>query len=226
VTAPGTPPGEWTLYTRLVAFLARLLVWALALGRVRVEGGGDLPASGPLIVVANHISNLDPPLVGGWLAPALHRRPRFLAKEPLFKGPLGWFLRSQGVIPVRAGGRDVEAYRAAKAALDAGSVIVIFPEGTRSFDGVLQEPLPGVALLASRTGVPILPAGASNTDQLLGRGRRLPRFGTRVTLRVGRPFTLALDATLGRREALAAANDRIMGEIAALVDARHRGRFG
>lgn len=214
---------EWTLYTRTVAGLARLLVRIL--GRVRVEGLDDLPREGPLILVANHISNLDPPLVGGWLAPALRRRPRFLAKEPLFKGPLGWFLRSQGVIPVRPGGRDVDAYRAAKAALDQGSVIVIFPEGTRSSNGVLQEPLPGVALLASRTGVPVLPAGVSNTDQLLGRGKKLPRLGTQVTLRVGTPFRVTLDPSLPRRQALAAANDEMMRSIAGLLDERHRGRF-
>lgn len=216
--------GEWSLSTRFVAFLARSLVRSF--GRVHAQGLEDLPRSGPLILVANHISNLDPPLVGGYLAGALKRRPRFLAKSALFKGPMGWFLRQQGVISVKAGGSDVDAYRAAKAALDDGSVIVIFPEGTRSRDGVLQEPLPGVGLLATRLGVPILPVGVSNTDQLLGRGKRLPRFGTHVTLRVGRPFTPTLDPSLPRREALRAANDQIMGSIAALIDERHRGRFG
>jgi 1-acyl-sn-glycerol-3-phosphate acyltransferase len=139
---------------------------------------------------------------------------------------MGWFLRSQGVIPVRAGGSDVDAYRAAKAVLDASGVVVIFPEGTRSPDGVLQEARPGVALLATRTGVPVLPVGVSNTDMLLGRGKRLPRLGTPVTLRVGEPFTLALAASLPRRVALTAANDEIMRRIAALLDERHRGRHG
>ncbi len=214
---------EWTLYTRLVAAGARVLVSAL--GRVTVEGLEDVPSSGPLVIVANHISNLDPPLVGGWLARALRRRPRFLAKSALFVGPIGWFLRSNGVIPVKAGGSDVDAYRVAKAALDGGGVVIIFPEGTRSKDGVLQEPLPGVALLATRLGVPILPIGVSNTDTLLGRGKRLPRFGTRVTMRVGKPFTITPDATLSRRAALTATSDQIMRSIATLLDERHRGRF-
>jgi 1-acyl-sn-glycerol-3-phosphate acyltransferase len=218
------PATGWTAYTRFVAFLARLLVRSL--GRVRVEGLEDLPVEGPLIVVSNHISNVDPPLVGGWLAPVLARRPRFLAKQALFRGPLGWFLRSQGVIPVRSGSSDVEAYRLAKAGLDLGGVVVIFPEGTRSPDGVLAEARPGVALLATRLGVPVLPVGVSNTDMLLGRGRALPRIGTRVTLRVGRPFTLTLDPALPRRAALAAANEELMQRIAALLDPRHRGRFG
>jgi 1-acyl-sn-glycerol-3-phosphate acyltransferase len=176
--------------------------------------------------VANHISNLDPPLIGGNLAPHLGRPPRFLAKDALFKGVGGWFLRSQGVIPVKAGGSDIEAYRAAKAVLDVGGVVVILPEGTRSRDGVLGEPKPGVALLATRLGVPILPVGVSDTDALLGRGSAVPRFGTPVTLRIGRPFTLTLDPTLPRREAMGAASEELMRRIAALLDERHRGRFG
>lgn len=212
-----------TPYTRLVAFLARLLVSAL--GRVRVENAMDSPPRGPLIVVANHISIMDPPLVGGWLAPLLGRRPRFLAKASLFVGPLGAFLRSQGVIPVKAGGSDVEAFRAARAVLKGGGIVVIFPEGTRSLDGRLQEARPGVALLAARSGVPILPLGISNTDVLLGRGKRLPRLGTRVTMRVGTPFTLVADPSLPRRQALSEANEELMRRIAALVDERHRGRF-
>jgi len=214
----------WTLYPRLVAFFARSLVRFM--GRPQVAGLAGLPRAGPLIVVANHISNLDPPFVGGWLAPALARRPRFLAKDALFKGLMGWFLRSQGVIPVRAGGSDVDAYRAAKAVLDRGGVMIVFPEGTRSRDGALQEPRPGVGLLATRSGVPVLPVGVSNTDTLLGRGRMLPRFGTPVTLRVGQPFLLTVDPGLPRRAALAAANDELMRRIAELVDERHRGRFG
>jgi len=206
-----------------VAFLARFLVTSV--GRVRVENAMDTPPLGPLIIVANHISIMDPPLVGGWLAPLLGRRPRFLAKASLFVGPLGAFLRSQGVIPVKAGGRDVAAYRAAKAVLADGGIVVIFPEGTRSLDGRLQEARPGVALLAARSGVPILPVGISDTDVLLGRGKRLPRLGTRVTMRVGRPFTLTADPSVPRRQALAAANEELMGRIAALVDERHRGRF-
>jgi len=219
-----TSDSAWTLYPRLVAFFARSLVQLM--GRPQVAGLAGLPREGPLIVVANHISNLDPPFVGGWLAPALARRPRFLAKDALFKGLMGWFLRSQGVIPVRAGGSDVDAYRAAKAVLDRGGVMIVFPEGTRSRDGALQEPRPGVGLLATRSGVPVLPVGVSNTDTLLGRGRMLPRFGTPVTLRVGQPFLLTVDPGLPRRAALAAANDELMRRIAELVDERHRGRFG
>ena len=181
---------------------------------------------GPLIVVANHISNADPPLVYGWLTPALGRQMHILAKEALFVGPVGWFLRHNGVSPVKAGGSDIEAYRVAKGVLDRGGVLCIFPEGTRSATGVMQEPKPGVAMLATRSGVPIVAIGISGSDQFLGRGKRMPRFGTRITLRAGKPFTLHLDPSMARRAAMIYASDELMGHLAALVDERHRGRFG
>jgi 1-acyl-sn-glycerol-3-phosphate acyltransferase len=210
--------------TRIAALLCRLMLRSAA--RVRVEGLENLPKDGPLIIVANHISNADPPLVVGWLTPALGRQMHILAKQALFVGPVGWFLRSQGVTPVRAGGSDMEAYRAARSILDRGDVLCIFPEGTRSATGFMGEPKPGVAMLATRENAPIVPVGISGSDNFLGRGKRMPRFGSRITLRVGEPFTLRLDPALSRRAAITAASDDLMGHIAALVDPRHRGRFG
>jgi 1-acyl-sn-glycerol-3-phosphate acyltransferase len=212
-----------TLYPRFIAGLCRFGLGSIA--RVRVEGLEDLPTKGPLIVAANHLSNADPPLIGGWLSPALGRRPTFLAKEALFKGPLGILIRSLGAQPVKAGGNDIGAYRTAKGILDDDGVVAILPEGTRSFDGVMSEPKPGVSLLATRTGTAVLPIGISGTDELIGRERKLPNFGTRITLRVGQPFHLTIPDGADRREALAAADVEMMRRIAALVDPRHRGRW-
>lgn len=211
------------LFLRLAAAFVRFVLSAIA--RVRVSGLEDLPRSGPLIVVANHISNADPPLVAGWLTPALGRQMHILAKASLFVPVLGSLLRRLGATPVRAGGSDIEAYRAARGVLDRGEVLCIFPEGTRSQSGQLGEPKPGVAMLATRSGVPVLPVGISGTDRLLGRGQRFPRLGTRIEMRVGEPFTLELDPALSRRAATQAASDEIMRRIAALVDERHRGRY-
>jgi len=210
-------------YPRLIAGLARFGLQAI--GRVRVEGIHDLPTRGPLIIAANHMSNADPPFIGGWLGPALQRRPTFLAKESLFDGPLGIFIRSLGAEPVKAGGSDIGAYRAAKAVLDRGGVVAILPEGTRSFDGVMGEPKPGVSLLATRTGAPVLPVGISGTDRLLGRGAVLPAIGSRIILCVGRPFGLAIPEGVDRRAALADADAELMRRIAALVEPRHRGAW-
>ena len=212
------------LLLRFAGVLSRTM---LRLGaKVTVEVDGEIPKSGPLIVVANHISNSDPPLVAGWLTPMLGRQMHILAKQALFIGPLGWILKKLGATPVRAGGSDIEAYRVAKAVLDRGDVLCIFPEGTRSPTGVMQEPKPGVAMLATRTGVAILPVGVSGSDYFLGRGKKLPRLRAPIHLRIGRPFTLALDPALSRRDAMEEASDELMRRIAALVDERHRGRFG
>lgn len=212
------------LFTRFAALIARTILRLAA--RVRVEGLANLPREGPLIVVANHLSNADPPLVAGWLTPALGRQLHILAKESLFVGPLGILFRALGASPVRSGGSDMEAFRVAKGVLDRGEVLCIFPEGTRSTSGALIEPKPGVAMLALRSAVPILPMGISGTDRFLGRGQMLPRFRAPVTLRVGRPFVLEPDPLLNRRNATGAASEELMRRIAELVDECHRGRFG
>ena len=212
------------LFTRLAALVARSALRLLA--RVTVEVQGELPKDGPLIVVANHLSNADPPLVAGWLTPMLGRQMHILAKAGLFFWPLGPILRALGATPVRSGGSDIEAYRLAKGFLDRGEILCIFPEGTRSADGVMAETKPGVAMLATRTQVSILPVGVSGTDRFLGRGARFPRLRTRITLRVGRPFVVDSRGEGSRRESMQQASDQIMGHIAELVDERHRGRYG
>ena len=213
-----------SLLMRGLALLSRVV--SRCVTRINVEGLENVPKSGPLIIVANHLSNADPPLVHGYLTPALGRPMHILAKEALFVGPIGTFLRSQGITPVKAGGSDIEAYRTALDVLDRGNVLTIFPEGTRSRTGQLGDPKPGVAMLATRSRVPILPVGISGTDRFLGRGRRFPRIGTRITLRVGEPFTVELDKSQARRAGMEAVTDRIMRAIAALVEPRHRGRYG
>jgi 1-acyl-sn-glycerol-3-phosphate acyltransferase len=208
-------------YPAFMALLCRVSLHALA--RVRVEGLDRVPDDGPVIIAANHMSNADPPFIGGWLGPALGRRPTFLAKASLFKGPLGLVIRSLGAEPVKAGGSDIDAYRTAKGILDRGGVIAILPEGTRSFDGAMAVPKPGVSLLATRTGALVIPVGISGTDVLLARERRLPRIGSRIILRVGPPFRLQVPAGADRRAALADADTELMRRIAALVEPRHRG---
>jgi len=225
---PATAPAEALTPEPLTPFkrglAASIRALARSLARVRVVGAEALPREGPLIVVANHLSNLDPILVAAWLQPALGRPIHFMAKEQLFRWPLAPLLRAYGTILVKAGGRDVEAYRAGLDVLERGGVLGIFPEGTRSRTRTLRDALPGAAMLALRAGVPILPIGIDGTDELLGRDSWSPRIGTRVTLQVGEPFTLETDARPGRhrREAVDAATERIMASIAALLPADHR----
>ena len=173
-------------------------------------------------MVANHASNLDPPFVAGWLGFVLRRSSTVLAKEELFHGPLGPFLRRSGMVMVRSGGSDVDAYRATKTVLDRGDVILLFPEGTRSPTGIVGSGHAGVAMLAAREGVRVLPVGLSGTDRLLGKGRRWPRIGTRLTLRVGEPFTLTSTRACPAAPPIQAASDEVMRRISDLVDPRQR----
>lgn len=225
-----TPLRGWDVSGRMFAFGARTLVRILTLGRVRVEGLARLRADprmmGPVIVIANHVSNIDPPLVGGWLAQGLGRRLVFLAKEQLFRGLIGRFMLGQGMIPVRAGRSDVDALRRARSVLGRGGVIVVFPEGTRSPDGVIGEAFAGAAMLAAHPDAWIVPVGVGDTDLLMPRGSRLPRFGSSVSVRFGAPFRLALDDSLPRRAALEAGSETLMARIADLLPERQQGRFG
>ena len=218
-------------FLRLASLVLRGVFGAVA--RVRYEGPVALPQTGPLLLVANHTSNSDPPLVGAWLQPRLGRPIQFLAKEQLFVPALRPLLGHAGAILVRAGGSDVQAYHDALVVLRGGGVVGLFPEGTRSVDGLLGEAHPGVALLALRAGVPILPVGISGAQRFLPRARRVPAFGTRITIRVGEPFTIASgDGEPGqtgaaqRRQRTEAGTAEIMTRLAALLASAQRGRWG
>jgi 1-acyl-sn-glycerol-3-phosphate acyltransferase len=112
--------------------------------------------------------------------------------------------------------------------LDEGHILMIFPEGTRSPTGELQKPKDGLAMLALRTGAPVIPIGIADTDKVWPRGRLLPRPGGHATMRVGRPFRPAdeLPEGLDRKAAKAAATDLIMRRIAAELPPRQRGIYG
>jgi 1-acyl-sn-glycerol-3-phosphate acyltransferase len=213
------PIRSLSLSKRLLGLLARTFFRATA--RVTVEGGQDLPADGPLIVIGNHTSNADPPLVEAWLQERLGRPVQFMAKEQLFFWPLRPILRWYGAVPVRAGGSDVAAYRDGLALLRSGGVLGLFPEGTRSPDGRLGAARLGAALLATRSGVPVLPVGISGLGSYLPRGARFPHIGARVRLRIGRPETLVLLPDLEGRAALEQATRTLMERVMALVEAEH-----
>jgi 1-acyl-sn-glycerol-3-phosphate acyltransferase len=198
--------------------------------RVRVEGAIDeIPGEGPVIIAANHASNLDVPVLGSSLMPRTGRRWQWLGKRELFEWPVvGVIARHGGVHAVDRSTADVEAYRLAKRILDEGHVLFVFPEGTRSRDGRLQEARDGVAVLALRTGAPIVPVGIAGSFARWPRGQKLPHPGGHVTVRVGSPFRLAdeLPAGLDRRAATPLATNLIMRRIAALVPPAQRGVYG
>jgi 1-acyl-sn-glycerol-3-phosphate acyltransferase len=220
-------PDHITPFIRVVAFFARTVVRCLT--RVTVEGAFDrIPREGPLIIASNHLSNADGVILGGWLTPRLGRRIHWLGKREMVEWPiLGPIARAGSVHPVDRGAADVEAFRLAQRILDEGHVLVVFPEGTRSTTGGLQEAKDGLALLALRSGAPILPVGVSGTDRFWPR-HSVPRPGGRVGLRVGEPFRLSdiVPEGLDRKTAKRLATQAIMARIAAVLPERHRGVYG
>jgi 1-acyl-sn-glycerol-3-phosphate acyltransferase len=226
--SPEKLEGHLTALIRTVAFGARTV--ARSITRVRVEGAIDeIPREGPVILAANHISNGDAVIIGAWLTKKLGRRIHWLGKREMFEWPVvGWIARNGGVHPVDRGGADIDAFRTAERVLDEGHVLMIFPEGTRSPTGELQKPKDGLAMLALRTGAPIVPIGIANTDRVWPKGRLLPRPGGHATMRVGRSFRVAdeLPAGIDRKRAKALATDLIMRRIAAELPERHRGAYG
>jgi 1-acyl-sn-glycerol-3-phosphate acyltransferase len=211
-----------------LALAARLI--ARSVTRVRVEGALDeIPREGPVILAANHMSNADAVILGAWLTKSLGRRIHWLGKKEMFDWPVvGYVARNGGIHPVDRGAADVDAFRTAERVLREGHILMIFPEGTRSPNGELQKPKDGLAMLALRTGAPIVPIGISNTDRVWPKGKLVPRPGRHATMRVGRAFRLAdeLPPGLDRKSAKTAATDLIMHRIAALLDPRHRGPYG
>ncbi|WP_019634329.1 lysophospholipid acyltransferase family protein [Actinomadura atramentaria] len=162
--------------------------------RPRVEGRERVPASGPVILAANHLAFCDSfvlPLV-------MPRQVFFLGKHEYFTRPgaagraMAAFFRGVGAIAVdRSGGAAAQAALDAGArVLDAGGVFALHPEGTRSPDGRLYRGHTGVARLALRTGAPIVPVALAGTDRVQPPGRAVPRPG-RVGVRIGRPLSPA-----------------------------------
>jgi cytidylate kinase len=216
---------------RLGSAVLRFIVRAIV--RLRVEGDlSAIPRHGPLIVAANHASSADPVLIGAFLNEAIGRPLNWLGKRELTEFPLtGWAFRRAGIHPVDRDAADLEAFRTAMRILEAGHVLAVFPEGTRSRDGALQQVREGVGMLALRSGATVLPVAVVDSDLMWPRGSLLPRYGKRVTVRYGTPFKVADELPGGasgrtsRRGTTEAATRLIMSRIAALLPQRQRGLY-
>jgi 1-acyl-sn-glycerol-3-phosphate acyltransferase len=193
-----------------VRLLLRLLT------RCRVEGLENVPGTGPLLLAANHLNLVDPPVLGALLP----RRITFMAKQELFGVPVvGWMVKWYGAFPVRRGQADRQALRTAVAALGRGQVVGMFPEGTRSRTGRMQEAHAGAALVALMSEAPVLPVSITGTDRLRSLLRlRRPA----VVVRVGRPFTLG--RRTGRAD-LESSTRTMMARVATLLPEDRRGHY-
>lgn len=185
-----------------------------------VIGRENIPQHSACIVVANHVNLLDSPILGV----SLGRRVFFMAKEELFQSSVtGWLAEQFGAFAVAKGRLNRRAGRKALELLAHGQVLIIFPEGKRSYNGNLGQAYPGAALLAIKSGVPIIPVGISGTRQLTGkwwfRGR------PRITINIGRPLRLSNLHDKFSKEETGNFSRNIMINIAKLLPQEYRGNY-
>ena len=189
--------------------------------RYQVRGLENVPEEGSLLVVANHLSLADPPLLGV----SLGRQVAFMAKQELFRLPvIGYLLKRLGTFPVHRGRLDLSAMRRAYRLLEDGTALAMFPEGMRSRTGRLRSAFLGAAQIAVRANVPILPVAISGTEAL---ERPLGLLGRpEVTVNIGRPFYLPrVNGRVSRRE-LGELTSLIMSGVAELLPPAYRGDYG
>jgi len=208
-------------YRRSIVLLAKLCFTVYA-RKFEVVGREHVPLEGPLILASNHLNNGDPPAI----SLAVPRYPMFMAKQEMITWPiLGPAFRIFGAFPVRRGGADLSAIRAASEVVNEGKMLVMFPEGTRSRTGGLTKGHPGTALIALRTGAPILPVAVTGTETIVWPWLFIKPLSIKhVKVTIGEPFRLPPVERIDG-DAAAAATDVIMRRIAALLPPRHRGVY-
>lgn len=188
----------------------RSICQALLIGlyRARWDGSSRVPRDGALLIVANHQSFLDPPLVG---VMTTCRQLDFIARGGLFSNPaFGGLIRSVNSIPIRQeGGGDTAAMKEALKRLREGKAVLIFPEGSRTFDGQLAEFKRGVSVLVKRANCPVLPVGIDGVYDTWPRTKKLPPLFGRVAGVVGEP----IDHTELMADGMEAAMRRLEREV-------------
>ncbi|MBJ7609777.1 MAG: 1-acyl-sn-glycerol-3-phosphate acyltransferase [Candidatus Dormibacteraeota bacterium] len=201
----------------IASFVGRACLTMLAWRRLTIVGEENIPAAGPLLVASNHLSNLDPFLLGGYFPRTLFA----LAKRELYVNrPVAWFLGGCNCIPVDREGADRRALARALEVLRRHGRLLVFIEGTRSGDGTMQRAEAGIGFLAKRGHAAILPVAISGTRSRGWRRGPLRRGG--ILLRYGRTFELSVD---GPRDLVSIA-DEIALRVAALLPPSQRGVYG
>ena len=181
-------------------------------GRLEAHGVAHIPREGGVLLISNHVSFLDPVIIGS----AANREIHFMARSTAFDIPgLGKLISVYNAYPVNRGAPDLGALRKTISLLQAGNVVLMFPEGTRSVDGTLGKARDGACFIAHRAGVPTLPVFHSGAERVLPRNsKRLRRSKLRVIF--GEPLELTTEAFETRREMYQHMGNQMMAAIADL----------
>ena len=200
----------------------RFLTQTFLVGLFEVEGAGNVPRQGPLIVCPNHFATLDPPMVPAFLP---RRDSWSMAKSEYFeKASLRWLFVAYQAFPVIRHTADRIALRRSFDLLKSGQALVMYPEGTRVEAGVLSKPEPGAGFIAQKSGAPVLPVALTGTRECMPKGRFWPRR-VPVRVRFGKPFVVPQKRANGDRISHEDASDAIMLAIAELLPPDRRGRY-
>jgi 1-acyl-sn-glycerol-3-phosphate acyltransferase len=205
----------------LVYRFLRILGWILThlVCRYHVIGKEHVPATGPLLVVANHLSWFDPILFGV----VLPRRIWFFTKIEMFSWPVvGWLCKVTGQIPVHRGEGDRAALEKALTYLREGKALIFFPEGTVERQEQMIAAHTGVAMLALRSGATLLPVAHTGTRRVLRRGRG---WFPRVTVKIGKPYVPVLPEGVARKAGLQLITQEVMQHIAEMLPVEQRGIY-
>ncbi len=179
-----------------------------------------IPMEGPLIISTNHINSLDAPVGFSHL----HPRPMtaFVKAETWDNWFMKFLFNAWDAIPIKRGEVDFDAFRMAEEALKQKKIVIVAPEGTRSKHGRLNQGYPGIALLAIRSGAPILPVVFYGNENIkdLRIGKR-----TKMVIKVGEPYLIQLNGRSLDRESRKQLTDEVMYEIARILPEENRGVY-
>ena len=204
---------------RIVSLLSRALLRAWFGRGLRIVGTQRVPRDGPVLMVSNHLSNVDPFLFGAYAPGTMF----CMAKRELYANPvIAWVLGGCNCFPVDRGAADRWALRTSLNVLAGRGRLLIFVEGTRAASPGMKRAETGIGFLARRSGARILPVGVWGTERALRRGRLLPRR-VPITLEFGEPFELPAVQSRGDDRAVA---DEVASRIAAMLPPEYRGVYG
>jgi len=222
VTRPHAVPSGPDLNYRWMTAAMRLMSRAVIGDLIDVSGLENVPVSGGLLVVSNHVGTIDPPFTGAHFP---RRDLYFMAKSDYFRNAVGrWFIIGYHAFPVVRGTPDRAALRQVLDLIGQGHAVLVYPEGHRSPDGCLQRPHPGAGFLARAAGVPVLPIGIWGSERVLPLGAHWPHRAP-VHLHFGQPALLPAEGPRRLRPSNQDVADLLMRRIAEVLPASRRGIF-